>query len=360
MFGRFQKTILCYVSIIACFGGLVAYANIFNNASPKFICEFKQGQNKSSNMTNSKTACEISNTDLDWECRFDTKHFDVSIVTEWGLICDEAYKSHLTQTVYMIGSFCSIVCGYLSDRFGRRKLLQILSVILCVNLIFSEVYQLERFALSIQTRYSIFLLIQFVSGFAAYAIFEVCFVLLIELTSKQYHTFVAITNQYMFVVGQLLSLLINYAFRNWHIQNHFIIVLSVLSAAICFVLPESPAFLLVKQRYTAAASTLNRIAKSNKAACVIDASYLRQLTAAQQLTQTCSNENNVAFVCFYLLNPKRNLFYLLLLLYVCIAFTMLYTGVSLGIIRSLFVMTCLILFFWLLKKMFSNDFESLV
>ena len=147
----------------------------------------------------------------------------------------------------------------------------------------------------------------------------------------------AITNQYMFVVGQLLSLFINYEFRDWHIQNHFIIALSVLSAVICFMLPESPALLLVKQQYSAAASTFNRIAKKNQVACAIDSSYLKQLTTKKESNKTCSDENNIAFVCFYLFNPKRNLFYLLLLFYVCITFTMLYMGVSLGIIKR-FVM----------------------
>ena len=43
---------------------------------------------------------------------------------QWDLVCDRAHFAHLAATVYycgvMLGGF---ICGYLSDRLGRRPVL---------------------------------------------------------------------------------------------------------------------------------------------------------------------------------------------------------------------------------------------
>ena len=43
---------------------------------------------------------------------------------EWGLICDNAYKLSLAQTVFFVGMTSGVfISGLLSDRFGRKPVL---------------------------------------------------------------------------------------------------------------------------------------------------------------------------------------------------------------------------------------------
>jgi MFS family permease len=44
-----------------------------------------------------------------------------SIATEWGLVCDSAYKSELAQSVFMAGSLVGgLFAGFVSDKYGRK------------------------------------------------------------------------------------------------------------------------------------------------------------------------------------------------------------------------------------------------
>ena len=126
-FGRFQKMILFVIGPVASLSGLVAFSSVFNNAAPKLLCK-----PRNSNHTLSSNTCEIllnltrSENDLieaAYECYYDTYYYGTTIVTEWNLICDKIHLASLTQTIYMLGAASSIIVGYFSDRYGRKKVI---------------------------------------------------------------------------------------------------------------------------------------------------------------------------------------------------------------------------------------------
>ncbi|XP_059078340.1 organic cation transporter protein-like [Tigriopus californicus] len=54
---------------------------------------------------------------------FDTSQFTLTVTSEWSLVCSEAYKVGLAQTVYYFGQmFGIIIFGILSDTFGRKRM----------------------------------------------------------------------------------------------------------------------------------------------------------------------------------------------------------------------------------------------
>ncbi|XP_074132085.1 solute carrier family 22 member 6-B-like [Sminthopsis crassicaudata] len=56
---------------------------------------------------------------------YDKSVFSSSIVTKWDLVCERKLLVPITQTVFVGGQLAgSIVFGILSDRFGRRTMLQ--------------------------------------------------------------------------------------------------------------------------------------------------------------------------------------------------------------------------------------------
>lgn len=51
-------------------------------------------------------------------------------ISEWNLVCDSSYLKTFAETVFLLGvASGGVISGYLSDRFGRKRLL-FLSVVL--------------------------------------------------------------------------------------------------------------------------------------------------------------------------------------------------------------------------------------
>ena len=90
---------------------------------------------------------------LEWE--FDTRQFESTIAVEWGLICDNAYKLSIAQTVFFVGMTSGVfISGLLADRFGRKPIL------LLVIIEVATFGTLTAFANS----YEVFLLLRFLTA----------------------------------------------------------------------------------------------------------------------------------------------------------------------------------------------------
>lgn len=141
----------------------------------------------------------------------------------------------------MIGSMLSVVNGFFSDMFGRKKVCFICALLLSISLLVCEVFQLELFGFSPMTKYSVYAATQFFVGFCVYSLDIITYVLLIEFTTPRHMTFISIFNIIMYVFGMLVLLTICYFVRNWQIQNWCASFIAfVASLLIMFILPESP------------------------------------------------------------------------------------------------------------------------
>ncbi len=80
------------------------------------------------------------------------------------LICDKKFLKGLIQSIYLIGGLFSLFCGYFSDRFGRKPTLFMLTLLLTIVNVLSELSQLEYFALSSLFRYVMYCICQFLTG----------------------------------------------------------------------------------------------------------------------------------------------------------------------------------------------------
>jgi Major Facilitator Superfamily len=53
---------------------------------------------------------------------FDVEHNDTNIVTEWDLVCDASTLMTLATALMAVAAICgTLVAGYVSDRWGRKK-----------------------------------------------------------------------------------------------------------------------------------------------------------------------------------------------------------------------------------------------
>ena len=224
-FGRFQRLSTLLVGLVSILISLAHYSTVFIIADPELICT-KKTENETITFTKAKDTCRIwsdlavnKTLNNNLSCHFDTTYYGLSIITEWGLVCEKKYLASLTQTFYLIGSLTGMFIGPFSDRFGRKFLSNILMVVLCMSILTSEVLQLDFVNLSITYRYVVFSLSQLVIGACANTIYSTLFILLLEFTTTKYSTHITNVYLYMYVLGELAVLVMAYFSRNWHIIN---------------------------------------------------------------------------------------------------------------------------------------------
>ena len=180
------------------------------------------------------------------------------------LVCNKSYLSSLPNSFYMLGTFLSIFVGYLSDTYGRKRCCVYLSATLSLTLVLVEIVQFKYFQFGWLVRYGIFSAAQLVTGSMLNSLYSVSYVLLIELTTKNYHTLVTNASLYMFVVGEFTVAILAYFARDWQVLMSINAVYSlVCTVLIAFFFTESPRYLIEKEKYEEASKVFEKIAKFN-------------------------------------------------------------------------------------------------
>jgi MFS family permease len=157
----------------------------------------------------------------------------------------------LSQTIYLIGSLSAFFSGLAGDKFGRKRatlvfvgayaFINIVGQLLMTDYSIFFSSAANGAALSADVRYVIYCLVQFFGGILAFSMFSSSYVLLIELTTDDYHTRFSNINIYFYVLGELMILVAYFFSRNWHITSWFIHIFSLLLfILLARVLPESP------------------------------------------------------------------------------------------------------------------------
>ena len=274
-------------------------------------------------------------------------HYDVTIVTEWGLICDRLHFATLTQTIYMVGSLCSLSVGVFSDRYGRKTTGVLMTVLIGVSLLTCELLQQKWFGFSSHSQYIIYLVAQFTTGFSQFA-FEICiFILFMETASSKHGSFITYLFMVTFSLGGLVIVAISYYLRNWHHHNIFIALFSFTNTLLIGVfMSESPRFLISQKRYKEASAVLTRISEVNGEAAISEEDIIAEINSEKDTPEgtkladdSCSNTSSEnkqlekgedLSMIVYLTKPLRNLLDVFLVGYIWLASSMCYYGMNYG------------------------------
>lgn len=353
-FGRYQKCTLALLGFISSLTAMSIYSTIFTAATPSLECFYKNTTNK----INDTFICEVwsnitqnlkNNASNDvYECKFDKRYYGVTMANEYGFICDKQFLIGLTQTIFMIGTVSALFIGVFSDKYGRKRVLLVLSILLSIVLMASEFVQLNMLNFSITTKYIIYCIGQFFVGLLTKSMYLVAYILLIEITTQKYTTIVSNINLYMYVLGELFVLVIAYFFRDWHVLTWTLAAYSLVSIfVILFFIPESPRFLLTKNRKSEAFDLFKKISKFNKSninADEIESSINKLLDGSEKNNESGisaeSNGNGTAELVdapkvvttnfSFLYKPLKNFFHTIIFIYIWFSASLLYYGVSLG------------------------------
>lgn len=177
-----------------------------------------------------------------------------SIVTEWYLVKQEAYKVSLAGSLFFVGVLVgNVVLGPLSDKVGRKP---IFLMSLFLELLFA-------YGSALAPSYELFALSRLMVGLMNGGMALVCFVLSQEYVGKAYWALTGTVTNMMFAVGIALFALLGYYIRSWRHLAMTVNSPGVLLFFFCIMLPESPRWLYSQGQTVQAEKVLQDFARRN-------------------------------------------------------------------------------------------------
>ncbi|XP_036407503.1 solute carrier family 22 member 4-like [Megalops cyprinoides] len=279
--GPFQKTIFFLLSASSIPNGYVAMVMVFIADVPSHHCKpplnvssavselnhsipteevkgelilsqctrYKKGNGLAPEFGNETEGC------LDgWE--FSTERYTSTIVSEWNLVCEDAWKAPFSTTVFffgvLIGSFLS---GQISDRYGRK-------------IIFFATMALQTIASLLQAAsnsWELFCVFYFIVGMAYIGNYSSAFILGSELLSKSVRIpFATVGISMCYAVGYACLPFFAYFIRGWRMLLVAMTLSGFLYIPLWWCIPESPRWLLSQGRLVEAEAIIRAAACKNR------------------------------------------------------------------------------------------------
>ncbi|XP_049748911.1 solute carrier family 22 member 7 [Elephas maximus indicus] len=187
-----------------------------------------------------------------WE--YDRSQFSSTIVTEWDLVCEQKGLNQVTSTFFFAGVLVGAVAfGYLSDRFGRRRLLLVAYVSTLVL----------GLASAASISYTMFAITRTLTGTALAGFTIIVMPLELEWLDVGHRTVAGVLSSTFWTGGVMLLALIGYLIRDWR----WLLLAVTLPCAPGIVslwwVPESARWLLTQGRVEEAHRYLLRCARLN-------------------------------------------------------------------------------------------------
>ncbi|KAJ8276712.1 hypothetical protein COCON_G00084640 [Conger conger] len=189
-----------------------------------------------------------------WE--YDREIYVSTIVSEWDLVCSDAWKAPLTTSLMYAGVLCgSFISGQLSDRFGRKI---ILFGTIAVQTLFT-------FFQIFSTSWLMFSALFFVVGMGHVSNYVAAFVLGAEILSPRIRIIYSTVGVCIcFAFGYMLLPLMAFFIRDWRMLLIAMGVPGIFYFPLWRFIPESPRWLLSQGRVEEAEDILRGAAKQNR------------------------------------------------------------------------------------------------
>ncbi|XP_023575477.1 solute carrier family 22 member 7 isoform X2 [Octodon degus] len=187
-----------------------------------------------------------------WE--YDNSELSSTIATEWDLVCEHRGLNKLTSTLFFVGVLVgAVIFGYLSDRFGRRRLL-------LVAYVSSLALGLASVA---SVSYVMFTITRTLTGMALAGFTVIVLPLELEWLDMEHRTVAGVLSSMFWSGGVMLLALIGYLIRDWRWLLLTVTLPFVLGIISMWWIPESARWLLTQGRVQEAQSYLLRCARIN-------------------------------------------------------------------------------------------------
>ncbi|XP_041980007.1 organic cation transporter protein-like isoform X2 [Aricia agestis] len=229
----------------------------------------------------------------EWE--FDRSDVGNTIISEWSLVCDRSGLTNLAEVVFLVGiGVGGVVGGWISDKFGRKRIL--ISMIVAQS-------ALAILSLLVNT-YVQYVGVRLVMGLVSVSVVYAAFVLSVELVGGKWVTIAGVCNFFPLPLAYVIVSLVSLVLPNWRDLQ---LALSIPGCFLIFlglVLPESPRWLLSMGRTQEAKVILEKVARFNKR----DTTEIDKLLSTQQKENSNGNSNVVMLFKGYLFKRTTCLF----------------------------------------------------
>uniref|UniRef100_A0A8C4RKB1 Solute carrier family 22 member 5-like n=1 Tax=Erpetoichthys calabaricus TaxID=27687 RepID=A0A8C4RKB1_ERPCA len=275
--GPFQMAIFFLLSLTAVPNGYMGLSVVFLADTPPHFCRARSGNGSGSPINASLISSKLidgssalgSCTRLKWtgegqvneteECldgwEFGKERYASTIVTEWNLVCSEAWKVPACTSVYFCGVLAgSMLSAQFSDRFGRKKTL-------FITLAMQTVCSLIQVA---SVNWLMFCILFFFVGFAQISKYISAFVLGNELLVKSIRiTYSTLGVCVFYALGYAALPMFAYFIRDWRMLLLALSLPGVLYTPLWWLIPESPRWLLSQGEMEEAKAILHAAAQKN-------------------------------------------------------------------------------------------------
>ncbi|XP_032718012.1 solute carrier family 22 member 7 isoform X1 [Lontra canadensis] len=185
---------------------------------------------------------------------YDRSEFASTIATEWDLVCEQKGLNKATSTFFFAGVLVGAVAfGYLSDRFGRRRLL-------LVAYVSSLVLGLASAA---SVSYIMFVITRTLTGAALAGFTIIVMPLEMEWLDVGHRTVAGVLSGTFWTVGMMLLALVGYLIRDWRWLLLAVTLPCAPGILSLWWVPESARWLLTQGRVEEAHRYLLRCARLN-------------------------------------------------------------------------------------------------
>lgn len=204
---------------------------------------------------NSSTeACPYGYVYDPWEHQYPS-----SIVAEWSLVCEEAWKVPFSSSVYMTGMLIGFMLGgVLGDHLGRKRAIYMATFFEC------------GFGLSVSfsPNYVTYTVLRALLAISCTIKVTSITVLLVEMTNARYRSiFSAPWSIYFNFVCRAVHALAAMYIHNWRYLHLLVVAPPCVGVFALYFLPESPRWLVSQNRFEEAVSTLYKAYKINNLLC---------------------------------------------------------------------------------------------
>ncbi|CAG0879578.1 unnamed protein product [Cyprideis torosa] len=177
-----------------------------------------------------------------------------SVVIDFELVCDKSIYPTLALCVLNVGGIIGVyLFGTIADKLGRR-----IAFFLCLG---TEL--LAGMVTALCPNFTSWLVCRFFVGLTIPAIYQIPFIIAIELVGPTYRAFITVMTCLYYTVGLLLLSGVAYTFRNWKTLCYVTTVPFFVYGGYWWVLPESPRWLLAKGKLEEACRVLKILARMN-------------------------------------------------------------------------------------------------
>ena len=256
-FGRYQKLVIfmvCFVEVAI--GGQVIILYFVANDPPwtcvnrntSLFCMHHFGENISQSSSLFKQRCKLSRSEWIF-----TKDKTYSIVTEYDLVCDDAWLASLANSALFMGwGLTGLPAGYLSDSYGRRIL--IISAVLLSSLSMLGSYFVN----------GIWELIILRAVLGAGDGYINANTIAKEVVGPQHRALAGAFKSFSVKISFLIIVPVAYYVQSWRHIMLYISLPAFASAFISFFIPETARWLYASGKISKAEQKIQQITKFNK------------------------------------------------------------------------------------------------